>query len=170
MRKPKVLPPKTKTTRRPVKDELQLDTMLRPNLNRSYLFESDPKRPYPMGMLLRYKKDTLVGAFIRACYDNAYMKLWDGTYPPTWMDPQLFIEQCLRDQHVIILRDRLLAKPSRQRLQLLEERLQHVFEEQYLSFLLARFDEAKELFARWLTASELYRRNDPTKKYRKRKR
>ncbi len=170
MRRKAPPPRKRKRTSERLPGELELDHLGRPNLNRSHLFEKSPARPHPMLQLTMFTADgDLVGAFLAERYGTEYLEVWNAKVPPSWMDPELFIRLCLKDAECVRLRDRLIAKPSEQRMKALQNRLQTVFEEKYLAYALKQFAKVTPLLARWLTASEIYRATDPELKRRGKK-
>lgn len=73
-----------------------------------------------------------------------------GNYPPTFMDPHVFVRMAVANERVRAVLDACVAKnsltPARDKLpELLEEVL-----DEYLAYLIERFAEVKETFTEWL--------------------
>lgn len=91
--------------------------------------------------------------FVAESHGSEFEADW-AEHPPTWMDPQLFIELASQDPDVQRVLRVAFRKNDPAGWKHLIKHLQRVFDEQYLPYVCARFDEeAAPLLARWLLSA-----------------
>lgn len=116
--------------------------------------DSDSKfRIYPM---LRLAKGDDGGGSSEGLIfvDDIYgLKQWadrDAEAPPTWMDPEIFIRMVVKDEDVEqICRDYVKKKDDGRRTALLR-RINEIYEEKYLVYMLEKFGEIDDIVAQWV--------------------
>ena len=89
-------------------------------------------------------------AFVHPRYGEYYWAYWDNT-PPSWMDPMLLVDMARKDTKVqALLVKALKANKKKPYLKALDQELLRVFEEEYLPWVVEKFDLARGLVADWL--------------------
>lgn len=154
-RKPKPLPPRAhRSTRAP---RIHLDSLPAPN----HLAPLDwsrqrGRRNFPLLHLQLPEAQGAGTPGLPAFVDRSYgLRSWaerDDRAPPTWMDPELFIRQALRDPDIQEHCRNIIARQDPQGYQQLLPQLDRLLDEYYLVYLYMRFAEVREILARWLVA------------------
>jgi len=151
-----------------------VNSMDRPNITVPLGCEGDaPAAKFPLLRISKRDEDTgqEVGVFFHPIHGDNWWD-WNDRAPicPTWMDPHLFVEMCLKDERVKkILRGCFKRNSEIQAKRELPAILDELFEEVYLVEALERFETARDFLREWLVRHFCYKATDPAKKRRKKK-
>jgi len=105
---------------------------------------------WPLTMSMTKHDDGNLAVFVHETHGAKYWDDW-ADHPPTWMDPQLFVELALADERVQKILQICYKKNDPTAWKRLLPLFQEVMDEQYLPMMLERFDEtAAPLLAQWL--------------------
>jgi hypothetical protein len=158
-RKTKSLPPKDKKPK--VSRPDPLDSMSAPNHNPILLMTKVPgsskvsSSRYPLMHIHKSEDGAGTTAGLAFVDDQYECKNWpdrDDKAPPTWMDPEIFARMCAKDTKIKEIAARYIKKGDSGKLKAMTERVQEVFEEEYLPYVLEQFSDAGPLVAEWMTA------------------
>ena len=159
---PKLRPPKDPNTT-PRKTIKNLGGMDCPNHNGDFELRDPPGVPFTPGDILIYPLLRLMKsedgggtsdgiAFVDDVYGCTHWLDRDTHAPPTWMDPEVFIRMVVKDKQIAkICRGYLKRKDDGTR-SALKARINEIFEEQYLVYMIEQFDEVDDLVSRWVVA------------------
>ena len=107
-----------------------------------------------MGLKIEHAEDSRAAhAFVHPRYGDYYWGYWNNV-PPSWMDPMLLADMARKDTKVLaILARALKANKKNPYLKPLSNEVQRVFEEEYLPWIIEKFELVQELIADWLIAN-----------------
>lgn len=120
---------------------------------------------WPLVMLMQDRdRDKPAAVFVDTeRHRTPYAYQW-VEHPPTWMDPHLFAEMCRQDAAVQRICEEAYKRNNPGLWKQLLPELSRVFDEQYLPYVLERFENiAAPFLAKWLIRCHAYRETDPGK-------
>ena len=122
-------------------------------------------RRWPLAMLMQDQdRDDPAAVFVDTKRHRAPYEYQWKDHPPTWMDPHLFAEMCRQDAEVKRICELAYKRNNPQLWKDLLPELTRVFDEQYLPYVLNRFESvAVSFLAKWLIRCHAYRETDPDK-------
>lgn len=97
------------------------------------------------------ESQTWASAFVDGMHGVFDGYIWEN-HPPTWMDPELFLNLALQDEQVAALCQQMREVNSRDRLKELEALLLELFKEKYLRYIFSRFKRVLPVCAEYALA------------------
>lgn len=122
-------------------------------------WEGTPRHYFPLLRLCEYvegeERDEQRGLFFHPSHGSGWFRWTDRA--PTWMDPHLLVDMALKDKRVREVLSRCLQKNSdRPAKKELPELLDEIFD-QYLVYVVERFQEAKGYIVEWMARNHAYK-------------
>lgn len=112
--------------------------------------------------------DELTGVFFDPRHGQGWWE-WDDR-APTWMDPNVFVDLCKQCPELMALLEECFRRNSEQPAAREGEDLLDEVMENYLVYLLERFERVRPLLLQWLVRHHCYERTDPRARPPKKKR
>jgi len=182
----KASPPLDSTSSKPREPRKHLDSTECPNHNGDFYLREPPGVPFNKGDILIYPLMRLMMsedgggastglAFVDDVYGCTSWLDRDTHAPPTWMDPEVFIRMVVADSEVEKICRGYLKKRDDGTRAALRRRIGEIYEEQYLVYMIEKFDTVEDLLAQWTVAhfagrkedeeiAEYYKKNPVSKK------
>ena len=125
---------------------------------------------WPLAMLMADGEDDLVGVFVdtERHLTNARYEWKD--HPPTWMDPHVFADMVMKDERVQKILRVAMKKNDPGAWERILRLIDGIFDEQYLPYVLEKFEVAAPILAQWILRCHAYRETMPKEKKTRRKR
>lgn len=106
---------------------------------------------YPLMRIVHKTGDQLTGVFVDDMHDSENWHEWEP-YPPSWMDPQVFVKMALESEEVKKAVATVCANDLK-KLPAVTKILHTVFIEQYIKYIADKFDKAAPYISEWLVAN-----------------
>jgi hypothetical protein len=92
--------------------------------------------------------DRAAHVFVHPRYGEYYWTYWNNC-PPSWMDPMLLATMAKKDPKIRALLA-ACVKGNKKNIRGVTKELRRVFEEEYLPWMIDRFEQVEDLVAEWL--------------------